>query len=69
MAFHEPYYSSQGTYQLGTYFQQNLEALFYAVRRGHRDHGPRARLRAQLPRLQCGRGETARCLASPLRDR
>ena len=29
MAFHEPYYSSQGTYQLGTYFQQNLESLFY----------------------------------------
>ena len=28
VAFHEPYYNSQGTYQLGTYFQQNLEALF-----------------------------------------
>ena len=25
VAFHEPYYTSQGTYQLGTYFQQNLE--------------------------------------------
>jgi len=29
VGFHEPYYSSQGTYQLGTYFKQNLEALFY----------------------------------------
>ncbi len=29
VGFHEPYYSSQGTYQLGTYFKEYLEALFY----------------------------------------
>jgi len=29
VGFHEPYYSSKGTYTTGTYFKQNLEPLFY----------------------------------------
>ena len=29
MVFHEPYYSTEGSYGLAGYFQQNLEPLFY----------------------------------------
>ena len=29
MAFHEPYYTTQSTDSLATYFQQHLESLFY----------------------------------------
>jgi predicted phosphodiesterase len=29
VAFHEPYYSTEGSYGLAGYFQQNLEPLFF----------------------------------------
>ena len=29
MAFHEPYYTTQGDYGLAAYFQRNLEQLLY----------------------------------------